>query len=268
MIETIQEHLQAIEHQEQVTIFYACESGSRAWGFPSADSDYDVRFLYVHPTPWYLSIAAKREVIEYPEHTPLDISGWELRKALRLFRKSNPPLFEWLGSPLVYLERGTIAAQLRELAARYYSPKACIYHYLHMAQGNYREYLRGAEVWIKKYFYVLRPLLAIQWIEQGKGVAPTAFGTLLEQLDLPAELRTEVQKLIEAKRGGAELEFGPRIAVISDFIDRELQRLEAGVTAAPVTAPIDELDRLFREALHQLEASAAETAGRVQPALR
>ena len=102
-------HLREIETTENVRIVYACESGSRAWGFPSADSDYDVRFLYVHPLEWYLSVDVKRDVIERPLQGGLDISGWDLKKALQLFRKSNPPLLEWLGSPIVYLEQYSTA---------------------------------------------------------------------------------------------------------------------------------------------------------------
>jgi predicted nucleotidyltransferase len=100
----ILEQLEQIEQEEQVTILYACESGSRAWGFPSQDSDYDVRFIYLHKPEWYLSIYDKRDVIERPINNMLDINGWDLRKALNLFRKSNPPLLEWLQSPIQYKE--------------------------------------------------------------------------------------------------------------------------------------------------------------------
>jgi uncharacterized protein len=105
ILDEIQACLSDIEKTHQVKIIYSCESGSRAWGFPSADSDYDVRFLYLHPVDWYLSIEDKRDVIEVPIKNKLDITGWDLRKALQLFRKSNPPLLEWLGSPIVYWER-------------------------------------------------------------------------------------------------------------------------------------------------------------------
>ena len=97
--------LDAVEREEDVRVLYACESGSRAWGFASPDSDYDVRFIYVHRPDWYLSIVDRRDVIERPIVDEYDLSGWELRKTLRLFRKSNPPLIEWLGSPIVYRER-------------------------------------------------------------------------------------------------------------------------------------------------------------------
>ncbi len=167
-MEEILARLGDIEKEENVTIFYACESGSRAWGFPSEDSDYDVRFLYLRPRDWYLSIDVeeKRDVIERPISEMLDISGWDLRKALKLLRKSNPPLLEWLNSPTVYQQDFTITDKIKELVPEYYSPIACLHHYLHMAQGNYREYLKGEIVWVKKYFYVLRPLLAINWIEK------------------------------------------------------------------------------------------------------
>ena len=149
MKEKIVDSLRQIEMQENVAVFYACESRSRAWGFPSQDSDYDVRFLYLRPVDWYLSIIEKRDVIERPLTDQLDINGWDLKKALGLFRKSNPPLLEWLDSPIIYKDTSTVAAQMRELAKTYYSPSACVYHYLHMAQGNVREYIKGERVWRK-----------------------------------------------------------------------------------------------------------------------
>jgi uncharacterized protein len=250
MIITIQKRLLEIELKENVVIFFACESGSRAWGFPSENSDYDVRFLYVKPVEWYLSMAESRDVIEYPVNDQLDINGWDIKKALKLFQKSNPPLFEWLGAPIVYKEKFDIADKMRTLAKEYYSPLACIHHYLHMAAGNYREYLKGDEIWIKKYFYVLRPLLAIQWIEQGNGVAPTAFNVLVDQLlPIGSSLRISIEELIQKKRAGEELDKGPRISVISDFIVSELERLSKGFIAPSNTVPVEIMDNLFRSAL-------------------
>lgn len=253
VVETVCAHLLRLEETEQVRVLYACESGSRAWGFPSADSDYDVRFLYLRPVEWYLSIEPGRDVLEYPISKSLDINGWDLKKALVLFRKSNPPLLEWLGSPIVYWERSSVAAQMRALAPICYSPIACAYHYLHMARGNFRDYLQGEEVWVKKYFYVLRPLLAILWIEQGRGIVPTEFGILVETLVHDVELKEAILQLIEEKRGGAELKSGPRIAPISDFIERELARLET-MTVQPGQKPgvTDRLNQLFRDALKEV----------------
>ena len=93
--------IQGIESTHDVTVLYACESGSRGWGFASPDSDYDVRFIYVHRLPWYFQVSPGRDVIEVPISGDLDINGWELRKALGLIKKGNATLIEWLDSPVV-----------------------------------------------------------------------------------------------------------------------------------------------------------------------
>ena len=126
ILSRIHTELSRIEKEERITILYACESGSRAWGFESEDSDYDVRFIYLHPTPWYLTIQKKRDVIELPIEKDIDISGWDVRKTLRLLRKSNPPLLEWLQSPIVYKKHSSFVDQLRDLMAEYYSPISCM----------------------------------------------------------------------------------------------------------------------------------------------
>ena len=255
MKQEIVARLSDLENEEGVKIVYACESGSRAWGFPSSDSDYDVRFIYLRPQAWYLSIdlERKRDVIERPINDQIDLNGWDLRKALWLYRKSNPPLLEWLGSPIIYLEKYSIAPQMRKLAPEYYSPKACMYHYLHMARGNYREYLKGERVWIKKYFYILRPLLAINWLEKDLGIVPTEFRDLVNQVVRDEELKREIEKLIKAKQQGAELDYGPRIPVIGDFIAREIARLEdQQFTDNTKKGSSEELNRLFRSALDEV----------------
>src|SRR5712692_7457134 len=134
----IKQVLHDIEVQEQVSILYACESGSRAWGFASHDSDYDVRFLYARTKAAYLRLDPPRDVIERPIVDNLDVNGWDIFKALRLLRKSNPPLLEWLFSPIVYLEKSASINDLRAIARRFYSSNALYYHYKHMANGNYR----------------------------------------------------------------------------------------------------------------------------------
>jgi predicted nucleotidyltransferase len=239
-----------IEAHENVRIVYACESGSRAWGFPSADSDYDVRFLYVRPLECYLSIDLERDVIERPLQYGLDINGWDLKKALRLFRKSNPPLLEWLSSPIVYLEQYSAAESMRRLLPDYYSPTACLYHYLHMARGNYREYLKGDVVWIKKYFYVLRPILAMNWIERGWGVVPTDFNILVNRLTVEPQVANEIAQLLAAKRAGVELNQGPRIETLSRFIAAELDRWEnSSIIHQKRPSESGKLDELFRTTL-------------------
>lgn len=242
--EYIQQAMTQIEEEEDVRIVYACESGSRAWGFQSEDSDYDVRFIYVRPTEWYLSIQSRRDVIECAHEDTLDISGWDLRKTLHMFRKSNPPLFEWLQSPIVYRE-SLLMTYIRDLIADYYSPVSCTYHYLHMAKGNYREYLQGDIVWVKKYFYVLRPILACLWIERGFGIVPVEFAVLVDKLIEDNDLRREIAVLMESKKNGRELDRGPRIPAISRFIDDQLFRLSS--LSQERTQPKDSaiLDRIF-----------------------
>ncbi len=231
----IDRRLDAIERAEAVTILYACESGSRAWGFASTDSDYDVRFLYVHPRDHYLSIdiATRRDVIEIPIEGVYDIGGWDLPKALRLFAKSNPPLNEWLGSPIVYRERGPIADRLRALAPTAYSPRAQRYHYLSMARGNDRDFLRGPTVRWKKYLYVLRPLLAVRWLEAGLGPVPTPFATLVERTVDDARVRRAIDALLARKTAGREQDVGPRDETLSTFIANELARADDGPLRSP-----------------------------------
>lgn len=255
MTDLILTRLASLEREEDIRIIHACESGSRAWGFASEDSDYDARFIYVRRPEWYLSVdlEEKRDVVELPIEGDLDINGWDLRKALRLLRRSNPPLLEWLTSPIIYRQRPEIVESIRALLPDAYSPLACACHYLHMAQGNYRSYLRGAVVSTKKYLYVLRPLLAIGWIERDLGPVPVEFATLVDTLVEPGSvLRARIDQLLERKRNGGELGTGPRVEDLNEYIERELERLEAGIQARPALKVENEtLNLVFRGALRQ-----------------
>lgn len=254
----IKAELARIERAEGIAILYACESGSRAWGFESGDSDYDVRFIYLRPTRWYLTVQSKPDVIEKPIDDKLDVSGWDVPKSLELLRKSNPPLLEWLQSPIVYSQKSTFVDRVRELMNDYYSPISCMYHYLHMAENNFREYLKSQEVWIKKYFYVLRPVLACIWIERGYGIVPIEFGKLVDRVVVDEGLRSEIDSLLEAKRNGAELGRGPRNPVISDFLERELGRLQADAQTPAKTRDPATLDGLFVDILKEVNGESIE----------
>jgi predicted nucleotidyltransferase len=242
----IQNELARIALEHGVRILYAVESGSRAWGFASKDSDYDGRFLYVHSRDWYLSIESGRDVIEAMLPGDLDLSGWELKKALRLLRKSNPPFYEWLRSPIVYVEDEAFMSRLREVAVAYYSPERCFQHYLHMAFGNKREYLTGETVWVKKYLYVLRPLLGCRWIEKGLGPVPMEFEKLAASTLSDPALVAAIQGLLARKRAGAELDEAEPIPEISTFIEAELERLSSLLMKPGALPPPDELNELFR----------------------
>lgn len=258
MREIIMEQLDRLEKEEHIRILYACESGSRAWGFPSRDSDYDVRFIYIRPVDWYLSIFDKRDVIERPISDKLDISGWDLRKALNLYRKSNPPLLEWLQSPIRYAEQYSVAEQLRSVSPLTFSPKSCMYHYLNMARGNYRMYLQREQVRVKKYFYVLRPVLACEWIERYGEMPPMEFDVLVERL-IPKDsvLWRDVQQLLARKKAGDELDYELRLHPINDYLEERLSELEKSAAALnSAEAKLDDrLDALFRAALQEVWGS-------------
>lgn len=199
------EALAAIERDEDVWILFACESGSRAWGFPSQDSDYDVRFVYVRRTRDYLDLSGetRADVIERPIEDSFDVGGWDLRKALRLFRKGNPPLFEWLGSPIVYREDAEALDRWRGLLASYFQPASAFQHYQGLARRESEVVLAGGEVKLKKACYFLRALLAMRWLDAGLGVVPTAVAPMVEKV-LPASLAAKVDELFERKAAGDE----------------------------------------------------------------
>ena len=255
---------EVIEHAEKefkIKVLYACESGSRAWGFPSKDSDYDVRFLYIHKPNWYLSIDRQRDVIEIPNHDTLsipinpllDMSGWELTKALKLFRKSNPPLLEWLRSNMIYYQRFSTIERMSRLEKEIFSPTSIIFHYLNMAKGNFRDYLQGDMVKSKKYFYVLRPVLAAKWVQTFQTIPPMEFDMLVNELIPKGVLRTKIDSLLVRKKAGDELTLEPRINLINDFLEKEINQLEKYVKGLKKdkTDPTEILNQLFRDTLNE-----------------
>lgn len=178
MRDVILSKLKEIEETNNIKILYAVESGSRGWGFASSDSDYDVRFIYVHPIDWYLSVEDKKDFIEVPINDLLDINGWDIKKALLQYKKSNPTLLEWLSSPIIYMENYSAAQNLRNLLPAYFSSVPTIYHYLHIARNKYAEIMSTDQVKIKRYFYILRPLLACMWIEKTIPLLQWSFANL------------------------------------------------------------------------------------------
>lgn len=247
--EDILARIAAAERQHDVQVLLAVESGSRAWGFASPNSDYDARFIYVHRADWYLSVSLEeqRDVIEYPIVDDIDINGWDLRKALRLFWRSNPAFVEWIQSPIVYAEHGAFAGAARELLPTVYSCERGIYHYRSMARNNYRGYLRNDLVPLKKYFYVLRPLLAIRWLERYAAPAPIEFDRLLALIADDAALVRDIHVLLDKKRDAPEMGMEPQVASIHAFIEAELARHETTpVVPFDAERDITPLNLLFR----------------------
>ena len=224
MRDRILEELRRIEETENVKVLLAVESGSRAWGFASPDSDYDVRFIYVRRTEEYLKLKPVRDVIEWKLDETLDINGWDLKKALQLLYGSNPTIFEWCASPVVYLEREEFSA-FRKLLPQYFSVKKSLFHYWHMAESNYRKYLKEDMVRVKKYLYVLRPLLAAKWVSERKTAPPMLFDELLDAV-LEDALRPEVEKLLILKKSVPEIGLTPRIQLFNDYIDKSMPEIK------------------------------------------
>ena len=244
---TILECLRGVEAEHDVRILYACESGSRGWGFASPDSDYDVRFVYVHRLDWYLTVDPGRDVIEKPISGDLDVSGWDLRKALKLLHGSNPVLHEWLRSPIVYTRDETWAPRLSALAQAHLSPDRAYHHYLSMARRNQRDHLQGETVKYKKYFYVMRPLLAARWIREGRGAPPMRFADLAQATLNDVALIDELNRLLEIKMRAGESQTSPRWPGIQAFIDRELEVAQAWVPPPLRRRPMAELDEFLRD---------------------
>ncbi len=245
MRKVIVEELKEIEARENVRILHAVESGSRAWGFASPDSDYDVRFIYVRPREFYLKLERTRDVLEYPINDLLDINGWDLQKALRLLHRSNPSLFEWFKSPIIY-QQTAFSNEFTAMMEKYFLKKSGLYHYLNMANGNYREYLRGEQVKAKKYFYVLRPILACNWILRTNTPPPMLFSELVDA-ELPRELMVPVRDLLRIKMEVPELKLIPRVNVINSYIESELPRICEEIKELPEEKlhGYDELNEMF-----------------------
>ena len=245
MRKKIKEQLRRIEDAENIKILLAVESGSRAWGFASPDSDYDVRFVYIRSLEDYLRLDAIRDVIELPIDDVLDINGWDLQKTLRLLHKSNPTLFEWFSSPIVY-KKTEFSDKFRDLMMHYFSSKKTMYHYVSMAEGNYREYLKGDLVKAKKYFYALRPVLACQWILDRGTPPPMLFSELLKT-ELPVELIDVVNQLLELKMNSPEIKLIKRITEINEYLDESIPRIKSAVRLLDdsYTPNWSELNQLF-----------------------
>jgi len=252
----IADRLDRVEEAHGVTVLYACESGSRAWGFPSTDSDYDVRFVYVHPRDWYLSIDLERrtDTIDPSVTDDIDLHGWDLRKALGLFRTANPTLLDWLQSPIVYLEKEAVMTRWRELIADYYTPRAAGHAYRGMARSVAEQNLAGEPIQHKTYLYVLRALLAVRWTEQDRGPVPVRFDRLVEATVNDEALRAAIDDLVAQKRAGRERNAGPRLPVLHDFVEAELHRqADASFPDAAPRPGVDPLNALFQTVLDRCD---------------
>ena len=230
-------------------ILFAVESGSRAWGFASPDSDYDVRFVYKRNNiNDYLKLEGIRDVIEYELNDIYDISGWDLDKTLKLLHNSNPVIFEGVNSPIVYKETSFLE-EFREFIKPYFMTIKGAHHYLHMAQRNYEMYLADDTVKLKKYFYVLRPILATKYVLKHHSNPPMLFEKLVET-EADEEVKQVINRLLEAKKSTSELGTSEKIRILNNYIEKELVILNNEVTSlCKEKTSWDELNRLFIETI-------------------
>lgn len=222
----IEARLDLVETVEGVRLLLAVESGSRAWGFPSPDSDYDVRFVYIRSRDRYLSLTPDRDVIERPIEDDIDLNGWDVRKLLGLLLKSNAVVSEWLESPIRYRPDHPVVAKLRALADAAFDPRAMAHHYASVGRNAAERWLGGdGAVAVKKYFYALRPALAIRALRRNPSRRPPMnLQALLGISDLSAALRHDIAALVEAKRRTNERGNVARLPALDALIRDELGR--------------------------------------------
>ena len=226
----VPEKLKEIEKEYNVTVLWAVESGSRAWGFASPDSDFDVRFIYKRNASDYLKLNPDRDVIELPIDDTWDVSGWDLDKTLKLLQKSNPTLYEWLQSPIVYISTD-FKNRIAKLMEECFSEEKMLYHYLNTAKPHVRDFLSGDSVRPKKYFYALRPILACIWVQTYHSAPPVLFDELYKSV-LPNELKAAVDYLLDLKINGPEkMETAP-IKEIDTFLNQQIAAIQKRLDSA------------------------------------
>lgn len=251
MEDKITQYLAHLEKERNIKILLACETGSRAWGFPSPDSDYDVRLLYVHQKDWYLSLSEGKDTIDVMlENNDLDFSGWDLRKSLRLLKKSNPPLLERIQSPIIYTCDEDFLSDINEIAKAFYSRIATMHHYLSMSKKCYEEVIAAPEYKLKKLFYALRTAVVCKWITERNDIPPIEFGLLLDGLSIDPEIEKRIAELIALKATISESYLHSGDEAILDFIKTNLEQADAAAPSLPhAKGDVAELDAFFRKHL-------------------
>jgi predicted nucleotidyltransferase len=226
--------LAAVEAAERVAVIFAAESASRAWGFPSPDSDWDVRFIYARPTLWHLRIEPGRDVIERQLPGELDLAGWDMRKTLGLILRGNCTVREWLASPLVYRSEDGLAGRLRALCEMVPARRAAWHHYVSLARGVHGQWLRRNPVNLKKYLYAIRPALVLRWLRTHAGSTPPMdIDRLLAEVATTPGERDELHHLLEQKARASELGMGAPLPAIDAMIDSALDHGAAAALAEP-----------------------------------
>ncbi len=248
--ELIEQYLTEIERDNDVRILFAAETGSRAWGFNSQDSDWDARFIYVHKPEWYLTVRPGRDVIEVKTEDGLDAAGWDIRKALFLFSKINLTMIEWFNSPIIYRDNDFFHGAIDSLLPYFFNKFLGLYHYYHVAINHDKRYLEKRGVELKRYLYFLRSMLACKWITEKGTPPPVPFDRLVEAEVPEPEIRWEIDHILVLKRSGKS----HNKEIVSDALTNygynlmaEVENIMAGDLPKPIHHPEKEkeLDKLL-----------------------
>lgn len=252
MRERITEKLKDIERDQDVTILYSCESGSRAWQFASPDSDYDVRFIYIRKAADYLSISEKDEQLSFPIVDELDIYGWDIRKLLRLMRRSNVTPFEWMQSSTIYRDNPEFVTALSELAGNYFDARANACHYLGIVRTMTGGNMDELNVTVKSLFYILRSLLSAMWNIERREIAPLTIYRLMELL--PDSLQMETEALIALKATLPEKQEIKASPALKQYIQTAFMVCEEKISSLKRQSfAVDGLDAFFLKTLKQYD---------------
>lgn len=241
----IHDLLRRIERERSITVLFACESGSRAWGFASTNSDFDVRFIFCRSVEQYLRLRPESDAFDVMADGDIDAAGWDIRKTAELMRRSNPPLMEWIDSPVVYESSAGMLDRLRLLRSDYFDAKKATYHYLSIAHNQWKAYLlENPQPIRKKYLYGVRPLACVRYIMLHRRQPPTEFRAVLDAIDWPAEAMERVDSLVQAKQAALELGEGEPDLVLNRFFQQWLTEYDVGAADLPVNdRSTDELDQ-------------------------
>ena len=218
MKERLLNRLHEIEAENNVKILLASESGSRSWGFASKDSDYDVRFIYVNKLPWYFMVVKGRDVIEsMSENRLFDYAGWDISKALLLFRSTNSTMLEWLHSPYVYFSDDEFVSRLHSMEEQFFNAKKALHHYFGMSQSCYKNMSKDSDFKMKPFLYHLRGLLACRWIEKYAAAPPVPFSELVSATIEKEDVRSEINNLIALKAESNEYDSMPVVPQLTVY---------------------------------------------------
>lgn len=244
-------YLNQIEQDNDLKILLACETGSRAWGFPSPDSDYDIRLIYLHKRNWYLGLVDQKDSLQVMlENNDLDFSGWDLRKCLRLLMKSNAALLERIQSPIIYQADTSFMNEIIAIATPCYSRRATLHHYLGLTKRSYSDIVDNKQYKLKKFFYALRAAIACRWIITKDQMPPIEFKKMLYVLNIDESIIKRIESLIDLKATISESYLHEGDGEILEFINNNIMHAKEQANDLPVTkCDIKKLNAFFIKSL-------------------